>query len=97
MDKSLVFNTLEECRSALDEINTIMRTKAEEQGHVVLGDMIVGERNGQPDYDAMGTTTWDEPRELNGKFYLAVPEDDIMKNVTFVVVFGEYNPTASED
>lgn len=98
MDNSyLTFNTLEECQSALDEINAVMREFALQKGLFVIDGVIVGECNGKPAFDAAGTTTWDIPKELDGKFYLATPSSDIMSEVSFTPVYGEYSPLVSEE
>ena len=77
--KGLVFDSLDECDAALEQICLAGKQVALNAGQEVIvkdgEEMIVPLRNGVPDPDAMGTFRWDVPKKADGveKWWCASP------------------------
>lgn len=92
MDGHLTFTSSEGCKLTLDAINTFHRSRAVQAGMIVDASGIIGLRDGVSAPDSARTTTWDEPHEVDGIFYIAKPDDETLDYLTsngFVLMFGD--------
>jgi hypothetical protein len=74
-------------QAALDQVNRNMRETAVDADFQVVDNVIIGEVDGQPAYEAVGTVTWAPLEVINGQYGFLDPLTirpnwlDAMKNV----------------